>query len=157
MVVSGTGSIVDCPVRKGKLQVVLVVVVVVVVQEMLEVSGCIINRTARATSIYKFFFIESPSLNLGSAGKRLQRTLSVNKSSKLEVGSATFAGLWPLKKQLKSIFVSRPQPLFLPHCLSFALFPLPGPVLATVFLLSNCFNCHCHLLLAISQQLVIVF
>ena len=53
MVVSGTGSTVDCPVRKGKLQVVLVVVVVVI-QEMLEVSGCIINRTARATSIYKF-------------------------------------------------------------------------------------------------------
>lgn len=40
MVVSGTGSIVDCPVRKGELQVVLVVValvvvlVVVVIQEM---------------------------------------------------------------------------------------------------------------------------
>lgn len=58
MVVSGIGSIVDCPVRKGKLQVVLVVVVVVVVdvviQEKLKVSGCIINRTARATSIHKF-------------------------------------------------------------------------------------------------------
>lgn len=67
MVVSGTGSIVDCPVRKGKLQAAAAaaaVVVIVVVQEMVEVSGCIINRTARATSIYKILFTKSPSLRI---------------------------------------------------------------------------------------------